>query len=540
MCKKPLLRSKKCSNGFFCFYANKKTTIYCKKDISLWGTCKTPYFIFHNYTMPFSKKILYTLLCSVLCTNMLLAQTPDIPFCAAPKPSAALLQHLRQAMHLNAVQRGTDIYVPVTLHIVGRNDGTGFVSPAFVLDAFCQLTKDFEPHNIHLYIPDTLHYIRNSAWYEHNDFVGGDAMHQASGVAGTLNTYIVETAAGACGYAWYGGCIVLKNSCTGEPNHTWSHEAGHYFSLPHTFFGCEDTNFSAANPMPATVNGYEVEKLDGSNCTTAGDYICDTPPDYISNRWSCTNGRSGTVHDPNNQPFQIDGTYYMSYSNDACMNKFSLGQGDQMRNYALSQLPNVASTTPTPYQPTGLVTNILPTPNDTLASTNSAQLTWSRDPNATSYLLEVSLQNTFLTVSLSKISTDTTYLLTGLQPGKRYNWRVRAINQQFTCRNINTVPTKFWTARPVATEIISAASIGLLATPNRAERGNNINIQWNDLGAQKTTLRITNTAGQTLQTQALHPNQDAETIDTNALPAGIYYLMLQSEQGLAQCKIVIL
>jgi Fibronectin type III domain/Pregnancy-associated plasma protein-A len=491
--------------------------------------------------MNISKNILPFLL-FWLGANTAFAQTPNTAFCKARQPDAATLQQLRQVLGANIIQHGVDVYVPVSLHIVGKNDGTGFVSQGFALDAFCQLTKDFAPHNIHLYIQDTLRYIRNSAWYEHNDFAGGDAMHQASGVPGTMNCYIVQTAAGACGYAWYGGCIVLKNSCTGEPNHTWSHEAGHYFSLPHTFFGWEDTGINAAQPAPDSINGFQVEKLDGSNCTTAGDYICDTPPDYISNRWTCTNGTSQPMLDPNGQTFSVDGTNYMSYSNDACMSKFTTGQGDQMRTYGLTQLADVMTTTPTTYLPTSVVSNLLPRHNDTVLTTNSAQLTWQRDPNATAYLIEVSLQNTFITVSMSKISTDTTYLLTGLQPNRRYNWRVRAINNEFTCRNPNVVATKFWTAPLVGTENTIAANIGLSAQPNRVERGSTTTVQWNDLNGQsgKAVLRISNAAGQVLQTQTILKNDASElNIDTTNLPTGIHYITLQTEQGLAQCKIVV-
>ena len=488
------------------------------------------------------KKLQLIVCIFVLCANAILAQTPaGTKFCAAPRVSAAMQQQIKSALGANAIQRGTDLYVPVTLHIAGKNDGTGFMPAEQVLAAFCLLNQDFAPHHIYLYLADTIHYIRNTAWYDHNDFAGGDDMHQAEGVNGTLNTYVVNTAAGACGYAWYGGCIVLKNSCTGGGDHTWAHEAGHYFSLPHTFVGWEDTGFDASLPVPAYINGAEVEKLDGSNCTTAGDGLCDTPPDYISNRWTCANGTSGIVHDPNNEPFRIDGTYYMSYSNDACMNKFSVEQGDQMHAYATTQLANVVGTVPTPYQPTGTVANVLPTPNDTINTTNTAQLVWRRDPNATFYLLEVSLQLQFLTVQIRKTVTDTTYTLTGLQPNKRYNWRVRAMNEQFTCSTAATVATKFWTAPLVATDNATPIHIDFIATPNRIERGTPVRLQWNDFANQKATLRITNTAGQTVQTQQINQTESGElTIETANLAAGVYHIILQTEQGLAQCKLVVL
>lgn len=56
-----------------------------------------------------------------------------------------------------------------------------------------------------------------------------------------------------------GSGIVIRKDCIGAG--TLAHEMGHFFGLPHTFEG----------------NGAEL--VDGSNCDTAGDGICDTPAD---------------------------------------------------------------------------------------------------------------------------------------------------------------------------------------------------------------------------------------------------------------------
>lgn len=70
----------------------------------------------------------------------------------------------------------------------------------------------------------------------------------------------------ACGFADLGGIgdafnsgIVFRKDCINT--RTFAHELGHFFSLLHTFEG----------------NGSEL--VDGSNCTTEGDGICDTPAD---------------------------------------------------------------------------------------------------------------------------------------------------------------------------------------------------------------------------------------------------------------------
>lgn len=90
---------------------------------------------------------------------------------------------------------------------------------------------------------------------------------------------------------------------------TPTHEVGHALSLPHTFNrGC------------------------GSDCSTTGDYICDTPPardptygcSQILN--SCSNDLQGPSPYSSDMKNQIEN--YMSY--DDCQNMFSQGQANRM------------------------------------------------------------------------------------------------------------------------------------------------------------------------------------------------------------------
>ncbi len=83
---------------------------------------------------------------------------------------------------------------------------------------------------------------------------------------GRINVYfssiVGDPADPICGFAagsvagLYSGGIMLSKTCTGG----LTHEMGHFFGLAHPFDG-----------------GGEL--VDGSNCATAGDGICDTPAD---------------------------------------------------------------------------------------------------------------------------------------------------------------------------------------------------------------------------------------------------------------------
>ncbi len=130
-----------------------------------------------------------------------------------------------------------------------------------------------------------------------------------------INIYVVEELedgticgfAGNCGFI--GKCIFLKKNC--GPG-TLVHEMGHVFGLSHTF----------------EENGLEL--VDGSNCETAGDKICDTPADpydpEIAKNISYQNGCEFTYIglDANGQFYQPDMGNIMSYYGCPC--GFTRGQ----------------------------------------------------------------------------------------------------------------------------------------------------------------------------------------------------------------------
>lgn len=110
-----------------------------------------------------------------------------------------------------------------------------------------------------------------------------------------------------CGLA--GTSIFLNKSCM----NALTHELGHFFGLAHTF------------------EGEGEELVDGSNCLTAGDRICDTPADpYVQfdeiSRWispKCVFTRD--IKDQNGDYFQPQVGNVMSYYNCPCEG-FTRGQ----------------------------------------------------------------------------------------------------------------------------------------------------------------------------------------------------------------------
>lgn len=111
------------------------------------------------------------------------------------------------------------------------------------------------------------------------------------------------TALGGGINATYG--VVIDNSFFGASNRTLTHEVGHCFGLLHTFQGnC------------------------GGNCSSSGDFICDTPPTSdggfgcTTTSNTCSNDASGPSPYSSNVVDQFEN--YMSYS--SCQNMFTQDQ----------------------------------------------------------------------------------------------------------------------------------------------------------------------------------------------------------------------
>ncbi len=240
------------------------------------------------------------------------------------------------------------VYVPLTMHIVRRDDGTGGLPLERLEGAVNDANIHFAGMGIQFCISGEIDYIDDTYFYEGiNSEAGINELRNTNKVEGTINCYFVEYFEFAPGFALCGISaftfsspqeqgIVMANPCTSTSNDksTFAHELGHYFDLFHT----HETAFGA-------------ECADGSNCDSAGDLVCDTPADPLlgfNNVNSNTCQYTGSERDDcNNTLYAPEPRNIMAYSPSNCQDLFTPEQNARGRATLFNGRPELINACPT-------------------------------------------------------------------------------------------------------------------------------------------------------------------------------------------------
>ena len=222
--------------------------------------------------------------------------------------------------------------VPIVGHIVRRSDGTGGMTLSQYQQSVIDATNYFAGTDIVFYSLG-VDYIDSDFYYYDITTLGDiDALRRENVFPASINVYYTPTLPGLCGISSFTFSpvqgIVMNNACSGVPSNptTMPHEIGHYFDLFHT----HETAFGT-------------EYVDGTNCGTAGDRLCDTPADPILGfdniNAACV--YIGAATDPHGDPYAPDPRQLMSYSRALCRDVFSPASQTKMVNTILNLRPEL-------------------------------------------------------------------------------------------------------------------------------------------------------------------------------------------------------
>jgi len=460
----------------------------------------------------------------------------DKPWCGT-KGISPWLKEYRAAKGLFSRKSDdtTWLYVPTTFHIVGTNAGTGYFELASAFRALCEMNAQFEEARIRYYLVpgEAVVYHNNTSWYAH-EYDKGQELIETNRIPDRFNIFVVQNPAGACAYAWL-DAVVMGKGCSGAGNSTWSHEAGHHFSLPHPFFGWEGYQHNYNTPAPEETNGHPVEKTDGSNCYQSGDYFCDTRPDYLNYRWSCNDQKVSTLlqRDPNGVAFRSDASLYMGYASDACASRFTDEQIAAMRENLRTEHASYAQiSAPILQIPDDQVVQLASPIDSQIVLYDKVTLRWHPLPNASYYFAEVFFYSNMTTRLFSRmVHVDTAVQLPKIINNRAVFWRVRAFSEGDVCQPIDGEQKGVFLTRNIVAVNQLQQLLTATVTPNPADDIAQFLIQT-DI-SMNALLRVTNTAGQTITEHSVSISEGDNLLDIpleNCVP-GLYFVTLQNEKG---------
>ena len=506
------------------------------------------------------------LLLLILCMSFpVFAQ--DLAPCGTPTGKSTWLAAFQQRPKLYFKQQDTLLHIPVTIHSVADDDGSGHFGTTNLLDALCSLNADFAAANIQFYLAGDIQLINKSDFNEHETVVEGGKYMQQYDIANTVNTYFMRNGAGNCGYNLPWASIAVSKFCATQNKTTWAHEVGHHFTLPHTFLGWEGgVTYDGSIPLDYEVSAPEfvlynytnfketllqdtliidtayVEKIDGSNCEIAADGFCDTPPDYLSIRWNCDRtGISSTRQtDPSGEKFRSDGSYIMSYANPGCTSQFSLEQIAAMRTYILEERGDLLTQPPTdlPITDNAILTAPI---NEEPVAINTIELSWLPVENATRYIVDVSSRSSFPGGLTSTYETDQTSVFpTGLRLNRTYNWRVRPYNFSDACTSYSEVATFRVVEETTAIPSIDGVQ-EIHIYPSSLQSGTPLTLSLAITKPIAGQISLIDLSGKKLYTQPIKYTTGTHElqINTKGLAAGLYLVGLETQKGRFFKKIIV-
>lgn len=487
------------------------------------------------------KKIIYILLILLWAMPDALANsyttTPNVPdnspdagFCKTISPVNDFLRTKHGSTTQNV---NNSRVVRIFVHIMRQSNGSGGRTVAEVITALNNIVSAYSPHNICFSllgvdeIWDTQLFNINSTAFFASDGDGDGKFDNFSpnSHSNAIDIYLFDSSKLNAGLAAGipATALVIGGNLFGDDmvtSQALSHELGHCLGLFHTFHGS-----SCESGCPELVNG--------SNSSTCGDFVTDTPADnskifFCQNSstcaWNgCTCDNSST--DANGQPYSPNVNLIMAYVEPHCMQNFTNGQGARMRN-AIAQTSLLQGVT----VPDNLVLTNLSISNQQLYSTLTSvtantNVTAQSGSTATFRAEElVVLGNGFSAVSGS---TFHAYIQSVCNSINFYdvNWaRNGNSDKEFDINSNNTSHGSFYIYPNPATTAITCV----------------INQPYQENGELSVYSTIGQSVESTYAQRLLVKGENRIVMDCSTWQSGIYYVVIRTESRIMSLPVTII
>jgi hypothetical protein len=268
----------------------------------------------------------------------------QIERCGVAKLSSEQVQTIEDQLHQRLLLKGTifnsQLTIPVAVHIIRYNDGSGDVSDQTIANQISVINSGYSTTNFR-FVLHSINRVNNSAWTTLMSYSADDSSMKYSLAVDplhVLNFYLCDSMrrnqdgwiSYPLGYSslpldfpedsYMHGIVIKSSTLPGgtELNYnggkTAIHEIGHYLGLYHTF---------------------ELE------CKSPGDSVADTPyhadPTYGLIIYSCDSPRNTCTNLPGDDPIHN----YMNYLYDGCMNEMTAGQSTRMNEVVSVSKPSL-------------------------------------------------------------------------------------------------------------------------------------------------------------------------------------------------------
>ena len=508
------------------------------------------------------KNVLIGFLCLLFLTEMTAQSAPcGVSFEDQLQLKQELLNN-RTAFEGQTANRNVVTYVPIKFHILGDDNGNGYIRESNVLDALCNLNQQYDGTDIQFYMKDDFNYLDNNVAYMDPRSFNAQLTFPSEKDPAAANLFIPLNAefnnsggGTTLGYYWppEDYMVVRKANMNGNPNeNTVPHEFGHFFGLMHTFFGwertcsdelgyCEAEHGLSVNMV--SPNGVDVEYQDGRNGDSAADMMPDTPPDYLFGLRASGCTYNGNAQDPSDTPVDPMENNFMSYFDNCSQYVFTPNQITSMQQNLSSSGRAHLNTNFTP-----ISTEITEQPNlDPPSSQNtqpggttSVDFSWSAVDGANKYMIQIARNPGFTIQLQQRITTATSETFDGFTVGSgTFYWRVKGYNEYYTCQDfvadtfepgVNVSVTNHikelndWAVNPTVASELSNVQLSVSAN--------------NPFDAQVSLLDV---SGRALwqSNWTVNAGEQNFVLPSIDLTQGVYIVSMQTETGIATKKVII-